>query len=84
MDFLRRWRKPAGDGSGGIAKDRLKLVLVHDRLSIAAPQLDSLKSDLVAVLSRYFDFDQSSLMVDVRRGDQRNQLITTISVRREM
>lgn len=83
MDILRRWRQPAESASGGVAKHRLKLVLVHDRLTLSPAELDSLRSDLVTVLSRYFDFDQSSLVVDVHRGEQRNQLITTISVQRQ-
>lgn len=70
--------------SGSLAKDRLKLVLVHDRLRMSPTSYENLKADLVTVLSRYFDIDQSTLAVDVQRDEPQNQLITTISVRRKL
>jgi cell division topological specificity factor len=82
MSILRRWWRTPIAGSSDIAKDRLRLVLVHDRLNMPAEHFESLKGDLLSVLSRYFDIDRSTLVVDVQRGRDYNQLITTISVKR--
>jgi cell division topological specificity factor len=82
MSILRRWLGTPTSGSSDIAKDRLRLVLVHDRLKMPPENFESLKGDLLAVLSRYFDIDRNTLVVDVQRGRDFNQLITTISVRR--
>jgi septum formation topological specificity factor MinE len=43
--------------------------------------LENLKSDMIAVLSRYFDVDTNSLDVNVERG-KRSRLITTITIKR--
>jgi cell division topological specificity factor len=83
MGLLDWWRRPAARGSGDVAKERLRLVLVHDRLSMTPEMLEGLKHDLVGVLSRYFDVDSNSLAVDVQRGEGSSQLVTTISVTRK-
>ena len=82
MNIFRHWLRPPTEGSGTVARDRLKLVLVHDRLAMSPETLDSLKRDMITVLSRYFDIDQSSLAVSVQRGQGDNQLVTSISVKR--
>lgn len=81
MRILDRWRQPAAEGSGSVAKDRLRLVLVHNRLEMSADAMENLKSDMLAVLERYFDIDQQSMQVDVQRSGKDNQLITSISLR---
>jgi len=81
MSFLRQWLRPPARSSGDIAKDRLRLVLVHDRLNMPPDILENLKSDMIAVLSRYFDVDTNSLDVNVERG-KRSRLITTITIKR--
>ena len=35
------------------AKERLQLVLIHDRTDLTPAELDSLKDDLIAVISRH-------------------------------
>ena len=76
------WRRAAGRGSADVAKERLRLVLVHDRLSMTPELMEGLKRDLVGVLSRYFEVDSESLAVDVQRANGSNQLVTTISITR--
>ncbi len=41
------------DGSASVAKDRLKLMLAHERADCAVPYLDDLKNDLLAVIRKY-------------------------------
>ena len=82
MSFLRQWLRPPTVGSGSVARDRLRLVLVHNRLDMSAEMVGDLKRDMLVVLSRYFDLDQDSFVLDVQRGDRSSQLITTISIRK--
>jgi len=81
MRILDRFRRPAAEGSGSVAKDRLRLVLVHNRLEMSADAMENLRRDMLAVLERYFDIDHESLVVDVQRSGRDNQLITSISLR---
>lgn len=39
--------------SANVAKDRLKVMLAHERAECAVPYMDDLKSDLLAVIKKY-------------------------------
>jgi cell division topological specificity factor len=39
------------------AKDRLKLVLIHDRIDMNPGTLETLKDELIEVISRHVDID---------------------------
>jgi len=41
------------DDSANVAKDRLKLMLAHERADCAVPYIDDLKNDLLAVVKKY-------------------------------
>lgn len=68
--------------SGAVAKDRLKLVLMHDRTDIPAPMMESMRRDLLAVLSRYIDIDESELDVQLEKADGTVALVANIPIRR--
>jgi cell division topological specificity factor len=68
--------------SGAVAKDRLKLVLMHDRADIPAPMMESMRKDLLAVLSKYVDIDESDLDVQLEKADGSVMLVTNIPIRR--
>ncbi|MFY9450210.1 MAG: cell division topological specificity factor MinE, partial [Bacillota bacterium] len=40
-------------GSKKTAKERLRLVLIHDRTTISQETLEDMKRDLIAVISKY-------------------------------
>ena len=58
MDFMKNVfsRKPS---SGSQAKDRLKLVLIHDRANCNTELLEMMKNDIMQVIERYMDVDES-------------------------
>lgn len=43
--------------SSSIAKERLKLVLSHERAMLSPQMLEELKKELVTVISKYIDID---------------------------
>ena len=49
--------KTSGKQSREIAKDRLKLVLIHDRGDFSAEKKELIKQDLLIVLSKYMVVD---------------------------
>lgn len=53
--------------SKDIAKERLKLVLLHDRMDISPQLLDQLKNEIVEVLSKYIEIDEDATDVEVTR-----------------
>jgi len=67
--------------SKDIAKERLRLVLVHDRSSSSPELLNALKEDLIRVIREYMDIDEDALVVDLANEDDSIALIASIPVR---
>ncbi|MCL1863332.1 MAG: cell division topological specificity factor MinE [Defluviitaleaceae bacterium] len=61
MEFLKNIfnRKPT---SGSVAKDRLKLVLIHDRANCNTDLLEMMKNDIMQVIAKYMDIDEAAGM----------------------
>jgi cell division topological specificity factor len=55
------------------AKERLHLVLIHDRTDLSAKDLESLKDKLIGVISEYVDIDadETEIMIDTDGREQR-------------
>lgn len=66
--------------SKDLAKDRLKLVLIHDRASLSPAMMEHLRQDLVEVISRYMDFDEKALEVQMAEQDNMTMLEVNIPV----
>lgn len=69
------------DSSKDLAKERLRLVLVHDRASLTPQSLENLKNDLIEVISRYMDIDDQGFKVDFSRHDDAMALVANIPVK---
>ena len=62
------------------AKDRLRLVLINDRTDLSAIAMDSLKDDLLEVLSRYIQIDPRSMRIDITQEGRQQRLIADIPI----
>jgi cell division topological specificity factor len=67
--------------SNQIAKERLKIVLIHDRAGTSPNSniLEMIKKDIVKVISNYIDIDEREFDVEITReqtGD--NQMATKL------
>jgi len=51
--------------SKDFARDRLKLVLMHDRVNCAPDLLEMIKNDIMAVLANYVDIDDMALDINI-------------------
>ncbi len=50
-----------------VAKDRLKLVLIHDRANVSPQFLEMIKSEIIKVISNYMDIDESALDIQLTK-----------------
>lgn len=66
--------------SAAKAKDRLRLVLINDRTDLSAAALESLKDDLLDVLSRYIQIDPKSVKIDITQEGRQQRLIADIPI----
>ena len=73
-----------GNTSKSVAKDRLKLVLIHDRCNISPSVMDDIRKEIIDVISKYVDIDVEKLnieMTDVEDEGRKTALIANIPIR---
>jgi cell division topological specificity factor len=75
MGFFTRKR------SAESAKERLQLVLIHDRTDLTPAQLESLKDDLLKAISRYIDIDPDAVQIGLERDGRAQRLVADIPLR---
>lgn len=66
MDLFNIFGKK-GKNSKNIAKERLKLVLVHDRSDLSPKFLDMVKGDMIRVIEEYAEIDEEALDIKLTR-----------------
>jgi cell division topological specificity factor len=68
-----------------IAKDRLKIVLAHERASRDAPEfLPALQKDLLEVVGRYVEIRDDTLRVNVGKSADTSLLEINVEIDRSM
>ncbi len=80
MDFMNKFFKE--DSSKDRAVERLRLVLVHDRASVSPGLMESLKEDLIQVISKYMDIDEQTMEVNLTSSERSASLVANIPVKR--
>ena len=63
------------------AKERLQLVLVHDRTDLTPAQLEALKDDLLKAISNYIDIDPDAVQIGLERDGRSQRLVADIPLR---
>jgi cell division topological specificity factor len=63
------------------AKERLQLVLIHDRTDLTPAQLDSLKDDLIATISRHVEIDAQAMQIGVQHDGRSQRLVADIPLK---
>jgi cell division topological specificity factor len=53
--------------SKDVAKERLKLVLIHDRANVSPQFLEMLKSEIIKVITNYMDIEESALDIQLTK-----------------
>lgn len=82
LEFLLKVFGKDNSASKNVAKERLRLVLVHDRADMSPQLLDNLKEDLIKVITTYMDIDESALEVSLDNSDDTVALVANIPVLR--
>jgi cell division topological specificity factor len=64
--------------SRDIAKDRLQLVLIQDRVNLSPQLLQTLKDELISVISRYVEIDEQNMEVNFTQSNRQSRLTADI------
>jgi len=86
LDFFKFFSKD-DNKSKDIAKERLKLVLIHDRANVSPRFLDLVKGDIIKVISNYMEIDEKGFDIRLSRVEQEEDnytsaLIANIPIKR--
>lgn len=63
------------------AKERLKLVLIHDRTDLTPGQLEDLKNELLDVISRYVAIDPNAVRISMNQEGREQRLVADIPLK---
>jgi len=86
LDFFKFFSKE-DNKSKDIAKERLKLILIHDRANVSPKFLDMIKGDIIKVISNYMEIDEAGMDIKLSRIERENDnyssaLIANIPIKR--
>ena len=63
------------------AKERLKLVLIHDRTDLTQDELGNLQDELLQVISRYVEIDPETVHISMTQDGREQRLVADIPVK---
>ena len=64
--------------SAETAKERLKLVLIHDRSDISPGLLEAIKDEIIEVISRHIDVDPALVHIRLNAEGREQRLVADI------
>jgi cell division topological specificity factor len=76
--FLERISGRGERSSAETAKERLKLVLIHDRSDISPGLLSAIKDEIIQVLSKHIDVDPSVVDLHLSSEGREQRLVADI------
>ncbi len=65
IDLFKFFRKK--ETSKDVAKERLKLVLIHDRSNVSPQFLEMVKSEIIKVIQNYMEIDEEALDIQLTK-----------------
>jgi cell division topological specificity factor len=82
LDLIQKFFGKESPGSKDIAKERLRLVLVHDRVNVSPQLMEVLKGDMIRVISNYMEINEKEMEVNLTSTPSSVALVANIPVNR--
>jgi cell division topological specificity factor len=80
FDLIQRMFGKDSSCSKDVAKERLRLVLVHDRVNTSPQFMEGLKDDMIKVISNYMEINEKTMEVHFAHTETSVALIANIPV----
>jgi len=80
FEFISGRKKPT---PGELAKQRLKVALVQDRVKVNPELLELIKVDLLTVISRRLEIDEQRVQISLARENQLDKLQADVPIKRQ-
>ncbi|MFS8856078.1 cell division topological specificity factor MinE [Synechococcus sp. H55.7] len=82
LDFLDQLFSRHSGSSREQAKQRLKLILAHDRTDLTPAALEAMRLEILGVVSRYVELDAEGLQFHLAAEGGTTALIANLPIRR--
>ncbi len=69
--------------SANTAKERLQLVLIHDRSNISPGVLEALRDEIIQVISRHVEIEAGGVSLEMSREGRENRLVADIPLKKK-
>lgn len=80
MNVFSRLLRGQASTSRDIAKNRLQLVLVQDRVNLSPDKMNELKDELIKLISKYVEIDREGIEITLTKSGRRSRLTANIPV----
>ncbi len=77
FDFFKKNKKTSAEQ----AKERLRIILAHERAENKAPFLDDLRKDIIEVIAKYIDIDPKSININLQKDQSIEVLEINIPIK---
>jgi cell division topological specificity factor len=84
MTLFERWFGKSEETSAERAKERLRLVLAHERAFTHFPFMDDLRKDIVEVIQKYMKVEDINIKTDQSRDLDLDMLEVEVSVGKDV
>jgi len=83
MSWLDRLLRRGKLTSRQIAKDRLQMVLIHDRSDLSPGMLEVLKDEIIATIGERVDVDRQGVVFTLEQDGRESRLVADIPLSRK-
>ena len=80
MDFLKKIFGSGSEGSREKAKNRLQIVIMHDRTDISPELLENLRTEIIDVLTKYLEIDAQKIEINLDHDEHEVALVANVPV----
>ncbi len=82
MNMLQKMFGRDEQSSRSVAKERLRLVLVHDRVDVSPQCMEAIRDDMIKVISNYMEINERDMEINLEATNSSVALVANIPVQR--
>ena len=81
LDFVKNILGENEKKTKDVAKERLQLVLIHDRIGVSQELFEEMEEEILGVISKYLEIDEAGLEIDLQKEKDSMALVANIPVK---